>query len=141
MFFQVAFYILVRPMSKNLYRRINKVVVELLWLELIWLIDWWAGVKVCKLLLIAYFIFGLAYRKCPITHGRKHNLICWTFILRHKCNPIFVYYACSVKNFFHQLIWILQLLLSCDYNIVLVSHRIIGQDRLTHFLRLDEISY
>ncbi|RVX21120.1 1-acyl-sn-glycerol-3-phosphate acyltransferase PLS1 isoform X2 [Vitis vinifera] len=43
---QVAFYILVRPMSKNLYRRINKVVVELLWLELIWLIDWWAGVKV-----------------------------------------------------------------------------------------------
>ena len=38
--------------SKNRYRKINKVVAELLWLELIWLIDWWAGVKV----LISSFI-------------------------------------------------------------------------------------
>uniref|UniRef100_A0A2N9IVP4 1-acylglycerol-3-phosphate O-acyltransferase n=1 Tax=Fagus sylvatica TaxID=28930 RepID=A0A2N9IVP4_FAGSY len=29
-----------------MYRRINKVVAESLWLELIWLIDWWAGIKV-----------------------------------------------------------------------------------------------
>ncbi|KAK1313899.1 1-acyl-sn-glycerol-3-phosphate acyltransferase PLS1 [Acorus calamus] len=29
-----------------MYRRINRVVAELLWLELVWLIDWWAGVKV-----------------------------------------------------------------------------------------------
>ncbi|KAI5392707.1 1-acyl-sn-glycerol-3-phosphate acyltransferase 2 [Lathyrus oleraceus] len=43
---QATFYVLVRPLSKNLYRRINRVVAELLWLELIWLIDWWAGVKV-----------------------------------------------------------------------------------------------
>ncbi|OWM69191.1 1-acyl-sn-glycerol-3-phosphate acyltransferase 2 isoform X1 [Punica granatum] len=43
---QAVVYILVRPISKNLYRKINKVVAELLWLELIWLIDWWAGVKV-----------------------------------------------------------------------------------------------
>ncbi|KAL5566640.1 hypothetical protein UlMin_029804 [Ulmus minor] len=42
---QGIFFILVRPLSKNLYRRINKVVAELLWLELIWLIDWWAGIK------------------------------------------------------------------------------------------------
>ncbi|KAE8037139.1 hypothetical protein FH972_009759 [Carpinus fangiana] len=43
---QAVFFILVRPLSKNMYRRINKIVAELLWLELIWLIDWWAGVKV-----------------------------------------------------------------------------------------------
>ncbi|KAF5725485.1 putative lysophosphatidic acid acyltransferase [Tripterygium wilfordii] len=43
---QAVFFVLVRPVSKNLYRKINKVVVELLWLELIWLVDWWSGVKV-----------------------------------------------------------------------------------------------
>lgn len=43
---QAFFFVLVRPFSKNTYRRINRVVAELLWLELIWLIDWWAGVKV-----------------------------------------------------------------------------------------------
>lgn len=45
---QASFFILVRPVSKNLYRRINKVVVELLWLELVWLFDWWAGIKVFR---------------------------------------------------------------------------------------------
>ncbi|KAF8398415.1 hypothetical protein HHK36_017342 [Tetracentron sinense] len=43
---QAACFILIRPLSKSIYRRINRVVAELLWLELIWLIDWWAGVKV-----------------------------------------------------------------------------------------------
>ncbi|XP_004493527.1 1-acyl-sn-glycerol-3-phosphate acyltransferase 2 [Cicer arietinum] len=43
---QATCYVLVRPLSKNLYRRINRVVAELLWLELVWLIDWWAGVKI-----------------------------------------------------------------------------------------------
>ncbi|XP_038878425.1 1-acyl-sn-glycerol-3-phosphate acyltransferase 2 isoform X2 [Benincasa hispida] len=43
---QALVFVLVRPISKCLYRRINKVVAELLWLELIWLIDWWAGAKV-----------------------------------------------------------------------------------------------
>ncbi|XP_028774435.1 1-acyl-sn-glycerol-3-phosphate acyltransferase 2-like [Neltuma alba] len=43
---QAICYVLIRPVSKNLYRRINRLVAELLWLELIWLIDWWAGVKV-----------------------------------------------------------------------------------------------
>ncbi|KAK7832968.1 1-acyl-sn-glycerol-3-phosphate acyltransferase 2 [Quercus suber] len=46
---QAVFFILVRPLSKNMYRRINKVVAELLWLELICLVDWWAGVKVMNL--------------------------------------------------------------------------------------------
>lgn len=43
---QAICYITVRPLSKSLYRRINRFVAELLWLELVWLIDWWAGVKV-----------------------------------------------------------------------------------------------
>ncbi|KAJ8551373.1 hypothetical protein K7X08_000743 [Anisodus acutangulus] len=43
---QALLFILVRPFSKHIYRRINKEVTELLWLELIWLFDWWANVKV-----------------------------------------------------------------------------------------------
>ncbi|XP_057506893.1 1-acyl-sn-glycerol-3-phosphate acyltransferase 2 [Actinidia eriantha] len=43
---QAICFVLVRPLSKNTYRRINRVVAELLWLELVWLIDWWAGVQV-----------------------------------------------------------------------------------------------
>lgn len=44
--FQAIFFVLIRPLSKNAYRRINRELAELLWLELVWLIDWWAGVKV-----------------------------------------------------------------------------------------------
>ncbi|XP_030487976.2 1-acyl-sn-glycerol-3-phosphate acyltransferase 3 isoform X2 [Cannabis sativa] len=44
--FQAFFFVLVRPLSKNMYRRINKVIAELLWLELIWLIDWWAAIEI-----------------------------------------------------------------------------------------------
>ncbi|KAK9273958.1 hypothetical protein L1049_018770 [Liquidambar formosana] len=43
---QAFFFVLVRPVSKSMYRRINKVVAELLWLEPVWLFDWWAGIKV-----------------------------------------------------------------------------------------------
>ncbi|KAK6127366.1 hypothetical protein DH2020_038877 [Rehmannia glutinosa] len=34
-----------QPLSKSTYRRINREVAELLWLELVWVVDWWAGVK------------------------------------------------------------------------------------------------
>ncbi|XP_075508814.1 1-acyl-sn-glycerol-3-phosphate acyltransferase 2-like [Primulina tabacum] len=43
---QAICYVLIRPLSKNKYRRINREVAELLWLELVWLVDWWAGVKI-----------------------------------------------------------------------------------------------
>lgn len=39
-----------------MYRRVNRVVVELLWLELIWLIDWWGGVKVFSNCGVFFFI-------------------------------------------------------------------------------------
>ncbi|PON59040.1 Phospholipid/glycerol acyltransferase [Parasponia andersonii] len=45
-FLQAILFVLVRPVSKSMYRRINKVIAELLWLELIWFIDWWAAIKV-----------------------------------------------------------------------------------------------
>ncbi|PSR90200.1 1-acyl-sn-glycerol-3-phosphate acyltransferase [Actinidia chinensis var. chinensis] len=45
-FIQAIFFVLVRPFSQNMYRRINRVVVQLLWLELVWLFDWWASIKV-----------------------------------------------------------------------------------------------
>ncbi|KAF5473307.1 hypothetical protein F2P56_009928 [Juglans regia] len=43
---QAICFVLIRPLSKSTYRRINRVVAELLWLELVWLVDWWAGVKI-----------------------------------------------------------------------------------------------
>ncbi|KAF5183834.1 1-acyl-sn-glycerol-3-phosphate acyltransferase [Thalictrum thalictroides] len=44
--FQVFCFVLIRPLSKNTYRKINRVVAELLWLQLVWLIDWRAHVKI-----------------------------------------------------------------------------------------------
>ncbi|XP_072974132.1 1-acyl-sn-glycerol-3-phosphate acyltransferase PLS1-like [Typha angustifolia] len=43
---QAACFASIRPFSKSLYRRINRFLAELLWLQLVWLVDWWAGVKV-----------------------------------------------------------------------------------------------
>lgn len=43
---QATCFVTVRPLSKSMYRRINRVVAELLWLQLVWLVDWWAGVKI-----------------------------------------------------------------------------------------------
>ncbi|KAL8215314.1 hypothetical protein R6Q57_004763 [Mikania cordata] len=43
---QATIFVIIRPFSKSLFRRINRLVAELLWLELVWIVDWWAGVKV-----------------------------------------------------------------------------------------------
>lgn len=43
---QAICFVLIRPLAKNTYRRINRVLAELLWLEVVWLVDWWAGVKI-----------------------------------------------------------------------------------------------
>ncbi|KAK4286566.1 hypothetical protein QN277_003104 [Acacia crassicarpa] len=43
---QAILFVLVRPFAKNLYRTINKLLLESLWLEVVWLFDWWAGIKV-----------------------------------------------------------------------------------------------
>ncbi|XP_019155648.1 PREDICTED: 1-acyl-sn-glycerol-3-phosphate acyltransferase PLS1-like [Ipomoea nil] len=45
-FFQALLFVLVRPISKWIYRRINKEVTELLWLQFVWLFHWWANIKV-----------------------------------------------------------------------------------------------
>jgi lysophosphatidic acid acyltransferase/lysophosphatidylinositol acyltransferase len=51
----------VRPISKNLHRRINRLLAELLWLELVWIFDWWAGVKVFKFILFLIFVLFLYF--------------------------------------------------------------------------------
>ncbi|XP_043813558.1 1-acyl-sn-glycerol-3-phosphate acyltransferase 3 isoform X3 [Manihot esculenta] len=43
---QAVLFIIVRPASKCMHTRINKIAAELLWLELIWLVDWWACLKI-----------------------------------------------------------------------------------------------
>ncbi|KAK3004801.1 hypothetical protein RJ639_018427 [Escallonia herrerae] len=43
--YQALVNILVRPLSKSSHRRINRVLAELLWLEVVWLFDWWANIK------------------------------------------------------------------------------------------------
>ncbi|GAA0161497.1 acyltransferase [Lithospermum erythrorhizon] len=47
--FQAIVFILIRPFSKRVHRRINKEIVELLWLVLIWVFDWWANMKSVQL--------------------------------------------------------------------------------------------
>ncbi|XP_040993674.1 1-acyl-sn-glycerol-3-phosphate acyltransferase PLS1-like [Juglans microcarpa x Juglans regia] len=43
---QATCFLIVRPLSKTLFRRINGAVTEILWLHVIWLMDWWSGLKV-----------------------------------------------------------------------------------------------
>ncbi|XP_062181980.1 1-acyl-sn-glycerol-3-phosphate acyltransferase PLS1-like [Phragmites australis] len=43
---QAILFMSIRPFSKSFYRRINRFLAELLWLQLVWVVDWWAGVKV-----------------------------------------------------------------------------------------------
>lgn len=49
----------IRPFSKSVFRRINRMVAELLWLELVWIVDWWAGVKVIFIYLFILLKFKL----------------------------------------------------------------------------------
>ena len=43
---QALCYIILRPFKEKLYRMVNRIVAELLWLELVWLFEWWEGVKI-----------------------------------------------------------------------------------------------
>uniref|UniRef100_K3ZEU9 1-acylglycerol-3-phosphate O-acyltransferase n=1 Tax=Setaria italica TaxID=4555 RepID=K3ZEU9_SETIT len=43
---QAVVFLSIRPLSMSLHRRINGFLAELLWLQPVWLLDWWAGVKV-----------------------------------------------------------------------------------------------
>lgn len=42
---QAVVFLSIRPLSMSLHRRINGFLAELLWLQPVWLLDWWAGVK------------------------------------------------------------------------------------------------
>ncbi|KAI5083992.1 hypothetical protein GOP47_0000161 [Adiantum capillus-veneris] len=43
---QVLTLIFLLPISRSIYRKANVVLMELLWSELVWLMDWWAGVQI-----------------------------------------------------------------------------------------------
>ncbi|XVF47400.1 hypothetical protein PTKIN_Ptkin03bG0106000 [Pterospermum kingtungense] len=43
---QVACYLTIRPLSKSTFRRINGAVVEMLWLQSVWMMEWWSGLEV-----------------------------------------------------------------------------------------------
>lgn len=60
--FQAVCFVTIRPLSKNTYRRINRWVAELLWLELVWIVDWWAGVKVLTNSHIIVTIYSYAFQ-------------------------------------------------------------------------------
>ncbi|KAJ4844985.1 1-acyl-sn-glycerol-3-phosphate acyltransferase 2 [Turnera subulata] len=64
-FFQALCFVLIRPVSKNTYRTVNRALAELLWLELVWIVDWWAGVK------IQLFTDDETFR----TMGNEHALV------------------------------------------------------------------
>jgi hypothetical protein len=42
---QLLATLFVLPLSRRLFRIANMVMMEALWSELIWLVDWWAGVQ------------------------------------------------------------------------------------------------
>ncbi|XP_064987441.1 1-acyl-sn-glycerol-3-phosphate acyltransferase PLS1-like isoform X1 [Musa acuminata AAA Group] len=77
---QAIFFITIRPFSKSLYRRINRVVAELLWLQVIWLVDWWAGVKKMRSLRERQLAYEIevqlfADSKTYALMGKEHALV------------------------------------------------------------------
>ncbi|PWA54188.1 Phospholipid/glycerol acyltransferase [Artemisia annua] len=45
---QAIIFVVVRPFSKSLFRRLNRMVAELLWLELVWIVDCLLGNMRCS---------------------------------------------------------------------------------------------
>ncbi|KAB2615426.1 hypothetical protein D8674_022014 [Pyrus ussuriensis x Pyrus communis] len=43
---QAICFLTIRPLSKSAFRQINGAVASFLWLDLIWLMEWWGGLKV-----------------------------------------------------------------------------------------------
>ena len=52
----------VLPLSRRAYRVANMIMMEALWSELIWLVDWWAGVKVGFFLWVC-FVYGCSFQQ------------------------------------------------------------------------------
>ncbi|TXG70464.1 hypothetical protein EZV62_005399 [Acer yangbiense] len=82
-----VFFVTIRPLSKNTYRRINRVVAELLWLELVWLIDWWAGVKI-KLFTDSETFHSMGKEHALVVANHKSDidwLVGWVLAQRSGC--------------------------------------------------------
>ncbi|KAI3526083.1 hypothetical protein L2E82_00944 [Cichorium intybus] len=84
---QALIYVTVRPFSKSIFRRLNRMVAELLWLELVWIVDWWAGVKV-KLYTDAETLEMMGKEHALVIANHKSDidwLIGWVFAQRSGC--------------------------------------------------------
>ncbi|MFS7903833.1 putative 1-acylglycerol-3-phosphate O-acyltransferase [Helianthus anomalus] len=84
---QAIIFVTVRPFSKSLFRRINRQVAELLWLELVWIVDWWAGVKV-NLYTDAETLKMMGKEHALVIANHKSDidwLIGWVFAQRSGC--------------------------------------------------------
>ncbi|CAI0450028.1 unnamed protein product [Linum tenue] len=83
---QAVTFLLFRPISKALYRRINKVVAEMLWLELIWLVDWWANLKVEQSSCFCFTWIGKEHAMLLSNHRSDVDwLIGWVLAERSGC--------------------------------------------------------
>ncbi|KAH7294559.1 hypothetical protein KP509_27G007400 [Ceratopteris richardii] len=64
-FLQVLTLICLLPLSRSAYRRVNSILMELLWSELVWLMDWWAKVE------IEVYVDNETWKKM----GKEHALL------------------------------------------------------------------
>lgn len=100
--FQAVCFVLIRPLSKNTYRRINRAVAELLWLELVWLVDWWAGVKVKKSKhAIAFLILHrliISFVDCSISSFLKYINVFLVSNLHHVMKNRFIIESLDHSN-------------------------------------------
>jgi hypothetical protein len=87
---QAILFVFVRPISKYCYRRINKLLTESLWLELICLVDWWAGVKV-------YTFIDYVNSFLPINFMNKLNIYYYFCTMCCNCNSS-IYWTNLVKT-------------------------------------------
>uniref|UniRef100_M8BP86 1-acylglycerol-3-phosphate O-acyltransferase n=1 Tax=Aegilops tauschii TaxID=37682 RepID=M8BP86_AEGTA len=72
---QAVLFLTIRPFSKRLYRQINVFLAELLWLQLIWLVDWWAGIKVQVYADPETWKLMVHYDESPVFDGQRSGCL------------------------------------------------------------------
>jgi hypothetical protein len=61
---QLLATLFVLPVSRRVFRIINMIMMETLWSQLIWLVDWWSGVQV--------IYSSLPYTEFPQSYDGSH---------------------------------------------------------------------
>lgn len=84
---QAALYLTIRPISKNTFRKINGAIAEILWLQILCLMEWWAGIEV-KLYtdLKTYHLMGKEHAVLMSNHiSDMDTYILWILAQRSGC--------------------------------------------------------